>query len=79
MKTYAVAIFNHLDGHNRLVIVNATDEVDAAKKALIEQQEEKYRTSEYVDWVNGLGTTLDEVEENSAQGELCISNVIMIN
>lgn len=78
MKTHIVAIFNHLDGENKLHCVIAENEVVAIKKAILENCEEEYRTDDFKAWVNGLGETLEEVSQNANDGELCISNVLTI-
>jgi len=78
MKTHIVAIFNHHEGTNKVYIVLAETEVEAAKKALIENCEEQYRTQDYKDWVEGLGDTLEKITDNAHQGELVLSNVVSI-
>ena len=78
MKTHIVAIFNKLEGDNKLHCVLAENEVAAVKKAIIENCQEEYRTDDFKAWVNGLGETLEEVEQSAHEGELCISNVLTI-
>ena len=51
MKTHIVAIFNHLDGHNKLHCIVAENEVEAVKKALVENCDKEDRTEDYCSWV----------------------------
>ena len=78
METHIVGIFNHFEGENKLHIILADNEVDAVKKAIINNTSEQDRTKEYLEWVEKLGTTLEEVTENAYQSELVISNVVSI-
>lgn len=78
MKTHIVAIFNQLQGENKLHCVIAENEVSAVKKAVIENCDPEYLTDDYKDWANRLGETLEDVLQNAHDGELCISNVLTI-
>ena len=78
MKTHIVGIFSHHDAVNKIHVVLAENEVDAAKKALLENCEEKYRNEDYKEWVDGLGDTLEKVSEGALQSELVLSNMISI-
>lgn len=76
---YAIAIHNLFDCKNTLFILLATDEVDAAKKALIEVCPENYRDDAYKTWVAGLGETWEEVWSGAINSEYVISNPIKLS
>lgn len=73
MSTYIIAIFSHMDGDNRLFEVEADTAVEAAKKAVINHADEKYRNEDYLNWANGLGETYEDGQDNATQSELIIS------
>ncbi len=78
MKTHIVAIFNQLEGVNKLHCVMAENEVLAVKKAIIDNCDPEYLTDDFKDWANGLGETLEDVLQNAEDKELYISNVLTI-
>lgn len=78
MKEHIVAIFNHNDKTNKIHIVTTNTEVEAVKKSLIENQDKSHRTQNYIDWVENIGNTVEEVVGSAKEGGLVISNVVSI-
>lgn len=74
MSTYIISIFSHHAGDNQCFEVDANTACDGAKKALIAHCDEKYRTEDFIKWVNGLGDSYEDIQENAAEGELILSN-----
>lgn len=74
MSTYIIAIFSHHEGDNQIFEVEADTAPEAAKKALICHCAKEYRDKAYLDWVEGLGDSYEDIQDNAVQGELVIAN-----
>lgn len=78
MKKYLTAIFDYSDASNRVFLLDAENDVDAAKKSLIQHCPEKYRDEKYLDWVEGLGNTLEEIMNGAVQSDLILTTPFSI-
>lgn len=78
LNQYVLAIYSHFDGDNRIFKVYAATEADAMKEALLAHCPSDYRTTEYKNWVAGMGDTVDHVYVAAAQAELTLSNPVKI-
>jgi hypothetical protein len=78
LEKFAVAVMNLSDHDNKLIVVNAENEPDAVKKAILETADEDIKDTDFVEWVRNLGTTYEEVDNNALQGDYIISNVIRL-
>lgn len=79
MNKYVTAIFSHAEGENRIFLLDAENDVDAAKKSLIAHCPEKYRDQNYIDWVNSLGETLEDVFSGAIQSELVLTPPLQVS
>lgn len=79
MGDYVVAIFNQMDGDNRIFLVNGPSQEVAAKLAILAQCLPQYKDQAYEDWVDGLGEDIETIVNGAAQGELILSTPFALN
>ena len=71
MKKYIVAIYDQSEGENKMYAVQADNDVEAAKKALMEHSQPEYLLDgHYAEWVNGLGDNIEDVINGAWQSDL---------
>lgn len=83
MKKYAVAVISFFENENTVQIVEASNEIEAVKKAVIvfnnkfdKRNEETLKENE--DWLNEISSTLENLLDELINGELGVSKPILI-
>lgn len=75
---YIIAIFSQFTGINQIFPIVASNEIEAAKKALIEHCEPKYRNQDYLDWVNNMPNSFTAIQAEVVNTDLVMSDFITI-
>lgn len=77
MKNYVVGIYSAFDYENKLFKVEADNEVEAMKQALLDYTKEEYKQDQ-IDWNRTIGNSVQEIQHNCFEGDLIITKPLEI-
>lgn len=77
MNNYIVGITNLFEGSIKLYKIEAENEIEAIKKAVITSAESEDTKNDYTEWMNSL-SDYEEIMEATINSELLVSKPMLI-
>ncbi len=79
MNDYVIAIYNAMEGDNRLFLIKHAESVEAAlKRALKEHCDPEYYDERYQQWIDDMPNDVNAIRDAAFQSDLSISNILML-